>query len=100
MHLETALKEKHLPDLQEFFSFWDGNGVAPQTVEKIVPRLISRMTDDDHVRKRLKFLSKKLLDVLKFFLRSESYSSNIQYILNSQAFSFMSQSRTLSHCSP
>jgi len=91
MILEKALKEKPLTELQEFFSFWDGNGTAPVTAELIMPRLLDKMMDEDLVRKRLKFLSKKLLDILNFFLRSDSYSSNLQHILNSQVFSYMSQ---------
>ncbi|MFH2000763.1 MAG: hypothetical protein ABIK28_13860, partial [Planctomycetota bacterium] len=91
MNLQKALKSKPLSELKEFYTFWEGNGGNPGKTEQIIPWLLEQMTDDDLVRRRLKFLSKKLLDILKFFLRSDSYSSNLQHILNSQAFSYMSQ---------
>lgn len=91
MNLLKALKSKPVAELKEFYSFWEGNGGNPGKAEQIIPWLMEQMTDDDLVRRRLKFLSKKLLDILKFFLRSDSYSSNLQHILNSQAFSYMSQ---------
>ena len=91
MITEKALRERPPDELKEIFSFWDGESVPPERIDKLVPLLVERMTDDERVRKRLGLLSKKLLDVLKFFLRSDSYSSNIQHILNSKAFSYMSQ---------
>jgi hypothetical protein len=91
MNLEKALKEKPAAELREFYAFWEGQENHPGKAAEIVPRLLEQMTDEDLVRRRLKFLSKKLLDVLKFFLRSDSYTSNLHHILNSKAFSYMSQ---------
>ncbi|MHC4942452.1 MAG: helicase-associated domain-containing protein [Planctomycetota bacterium] len=91
MNLEKALKEKPAAELREFYAFWEGQENHPGKAAEIVPKLLDQMTDEDLVRRRLKFLSKKLLDVLKFFLRSDSYTNNLHHILNSQAFSYMSQ---------
>jgi len=80
-----------LPDLQESYQFWNGDGTPPDSATKIIPVLRERMMNEVVVRRRLKSLSKKLIDILKFFLRSESYSSNMQHIITSQVFSYMNQ---------
>ncbi|MBU0755462.1 MAG: hypothetical protein KJ645_10015, partial [Planctomycetes bacterium] len=91
MNLNKVLKDKPIDELREFYTFWEGEGDVPARAVEIVPILLERMTDENLVRQRLKFLSKKLLEILKFFLRSDSYTSNLQHILNSQTFSYMSQ---------
>jgi Helicase conserved C-terminal domain len=89
--LERLLRERGKADLAEFHSFWDGQGSAPKTTDEIVTSLVERMTDEDSVRKRLKFLSKKLVDLLKFLLRDRAYTANREQVLSSRLFDYMSQ---------
>lgn len=89
--LERLLRERGRADLAEFHSFWDGQGPAPKTTDDIVISLVERMTDEDSVRKRLKFLSKKLVDLLKFLLRDRAYTANREQVLSSRLFDYMSQ---------
>lgn len=89
--LERLLRERSKADLAEFHSFWDGQGPAPKTTDEIVVSLVERMTDEDSVRKRLKFLSKKLVDLLKFLLRDRAYTANREQVLSSRLFDYMSQ---------
>lgn len=89
--LKPLLKEQKTSRLQEYYSFWFDNGSVPETKEGVITALESRMTSESVVRKRLGALSKKLIDILKFFLRSETYSSNSQHIVTSKVFSYMNQ---------
>ncbi|MEW6747173.1 MAG: hypothetical protein AB1486_30935, partial [Planctomycetota bacterium] len=91
MILERYLRERQLAELREFYSFWDAEGQAPGDVDALVRSLHSHMTDEDLVRKRLRFLSKKLVDLLKFLLKSERYEAGLGHILNSKTFAYMSQ---------
>jgi len=88
---KKIFSQLRLPDLQDSYQFWNGDGTPPDSATKIIPVLRERMMNEVVVRRRLKSLSKKLIDILKFFLRSESYSSNMQHIITSQVFSYMNQ---------
>ncbi len=89
--LKTILNHQKLTEIQEYHEFWNGDGTDLDSVARIFPILQSSMTDETVVRRKLKSLSKKLIDILKFFLRSESYSSNMRHIINSKVFSYMNQ---------
>lgn len=89
--LELLLREKSRADLGEYYSFWDGPAPAPKTSDELVAALVERMTDEDSVRKRIKFLSKKLIDLLKFLLRDTAYTASREGVLRSRLFSYMSQ---------
>lgn len=89
--LERLLRERTKPDLAEFYSFWDGHGACPKTTDELVASLVERMTDEDSVRKRLKFLSKKLVDLLKFLLRDRAFTATRENVLTSRLFDYMSQ---------
>jgi hypothetical protein len=89
--LERLLCERPKADLGEFYSFWDGQGLAPKTTDELVVALVARMTEEDSVRKRLKFLSKKLVDLLKFLLRDRAYTATREQVLSSRLFDYMSQ---------
>ncbi len=91
VELKTVFRLQRLGNLQDYYHFWHGDGAAPDSVGRIIPALQERMSSETVVRRRLKSLSKKLVDILKFFLRSESYSSNMRHIINSQVFSYMNQ---------
>jgi len=87
--LEVALEHKSAQELTELLSFWDGreNGLEADRVRSELRR---RMSSEKTVRKRVKFLSKKLVDLLKFFLRGDGYRAELQHITGSQAFSYLS----------
>jgi len=90
-NLERLLKERSRADLGEYYSFWDGRAPTPKSSDKLVEILVDRMTDEDSVRKRLKFLSKKLVDLLKFLLRDSAYTVTRETVLKSLLFNYMSQ---------
>ena len=92
MLLERYLRDKEPGELKELYTFWDSDGHAPADADTLVRSLHEHMTDEDLVRKRLRFLSnsKKLIDLLKFLLKSERYIAGLQHILNSKAFAYMS----------
>lgn len=88
--LERLLKERPRSDLAEFHSFWDGQSAAPKTDEQLVAALVAKMADEESVRRRLKFLSKKLVDLLKFFLRDKAFTATREQVLSSRLFNYMS----------
>jgi len=88
--LRSALQAKTRRELQEFYSFWDGHGRAPDTPDGLIGELSRRMSSEKAVRKRVRFLSKKLLDLLKFFLRSEGYRAGQDLLGRSRSFSYLS----------
>ena len=89
--LELLLREKSRSDLSEYYSFWDGQAPAPKTSDALVDALLGRMTDEESVRKRIKFLSKKLIDLLKFLLKDTAYTATRDGVLGSRLFNYMSQ---------
>src|SRR5215831_3970295 len=91
MLLDRFLRDRDLAELKEFFSFWDGDAAAPENQDALIGVLQERMTDEELVRKRLRFLSKKLLDVLRYLLRCEAFRASLSQILGSRLFSYMSQ---------
>lgn len=88
--LQAALQNRSTPELRELLSFWDGHGSEPSTHEQLVGELERRMSSEKAVRKRIKFLSKKLVDLLKFFLRGEGYRSDLDHLTGSRSFSYLS----------
>ena len=50
--------------------------------ERIVAELRRRMSSEKIVRKRVKFLSKKLVDLLKFFLRGDGYRADLAHCIS------------------
>ncbi len=89
--LERLLRERSRSELGEFFAFWDGRGPAPKTSDELIDSLVTRMTEEESVRKRLKFLSKKLVDLLKFLLRDRAFTVTRENVLRSRLFNYMSQ---------
>lgn len=88
--LQAALHARATGDLRELYSFWDGHGAAPDTHDRLVGELERRMSSEKAVRKRLRFLSKKLVDLLKFFLRGEGYRADLTHVTRSQNFGYLS----------
>ncbi|GJM20295.1 MAG: hypothetical protein DHS20C15_02100 [Planctomycetota bacterium] len=71
-------------------SFWDGHGEPPENQVKLISELRRRMSGEKTVRKRVKFLSKKLVDLLKFFLRGEGYRAELGHVTGSKTFAYLS----------
>ena len=88
--LHVALQSRPSRELRELLSFWDGHGSPPETIEALVGELERRMCAEKAVRKRVKFLSKKLVDLLKFFLRGEGYRAELAHVTGSRTFSYLS----------
>lgn len=90
MALQAALQNRSAVELKELLSFWDGHGPDQHTHEQLVGELERRMSSEKAVRKRVKFLSKKLVDLLKFFLRGEGYRADVEHLTGSRSFSYLS----------
>jgi hypothetical protein len=88
--LQAALQSRPVRELRELYSFWDGHGSTPDTQDRLVGELHRRMSSEKAVRKRVKFLSKKLVDLLKFFLRGEGYRAELTHVTSSRAFGYLS----------
>ena len=88
--LQAALQNRSAGELRELLSFWDGHGPEPETHDQLVGELERRMSSEKAVRKRVKFLSKKLVDLLKFFLRGEGYRAEVEHLTGSRSFSYLS----------
>ncbi|MGQ0551912.1 MAG: helicase-associated domain-containing protein [Planctomycetota bacterium] len=88
--LQAVLQGRTEQDLRELLSFWDGHGPPPDTYDRLVGELQRRMSNEKSVRKRTKFLSKKLVDLLKFFLRGEGYRADLAHVNGSRSFSYLS----------
>lgn len=87
--LEVALESKNVREIGELLSFWDGRSTSLKG-DRGVAELRRRMANEKTVRKRVKFLSKKLVDLLKFFLRGNGYRADLAHVTGSQAFSYLS----------
>lgn len=88
--LQAALQNRSAIELRELLSFWDGHGPEHETHEQLVGELERRMSSEKTVRKRVKFLSKKLVDLLKFFLRGEGYRADVENVTGSRSFAYLS----------
>jgi len=88
--LQAALRNRPERELRELLSFWDGHGTPPDTQDRLIGELERRMSSEKAVRKRVKFLSKKLVDLLKFFLRGEGYRADLAHVTGSRSFGYLS----------
>lgn len=88
--LQAVLRNRPEQELRELLSFWDGHGTPPDTQDRLVGELQRRMSSEKGVRKRVKFLSKKLVDLLKFFLRGEGYRADLAHVTGSRSFGYLS----------
>ena len=85
-----ALQSRGITELKELASFWDGRRAPPEAKGALVGDLQRRMSNEKSVRRRVKFLSKKLVDLLKFFLRGEGYRAELGHVTGSKSFAYLS----------
>jgi hypothetical protein len=88
--LQVVLEKKEDRELRELLSFWDGQAPNGQSNGRLVADLRRLMSSEKAVRKRVKFLSKKLVDLLKFFLRGNGYRADLDHVTGTQSFSYLS----------
>jgi len=88
--LQVTLEERSGRELRELLSFWDGQSRAELPDQRLVGELRRSMSSEKAVRKRLKFLSKKLVDLLKFFLRGDGYRADLAHVTGTKSFSYLS----------
>ncbi|MFT7464577.1 MAG: hypothetical protein ACI9EF_002933 [Pseudohongiellaceae bacterium] len=88
--LRVILDERDDQELQELLSFWDGQAHVGQSTGRLIGDLLRLMSSEKAVRKRVKFLSKKLVDLLKFFLRGNGYRAELSNVTGTQGFSYLS----------
>ncbi len=88
MKLRELIQVCNASELAELYAFWDGNGSKPSG--DLRGQLLGYMTDDNLVRRRLRFLSRKLIDLLRLFLSRRHFEANLENIRRSQLFSVMS----------
>lgn len=90
MLLRELLEVCNVEELTELYSFWNGDGELQRDRHRLQADLNGHMTDVGLVRHRLRFLSPRLVDLLRFFLGRRRFESSMDSIRRSQTFSFMS----------
>jgi XPB/Ssl2-like helicase family protein len=88
--LEELLCSTSQEELHELFAFWDGDGMKPPGASELAAALAQKMSDEAQVRRRLRFLSRKLVDLLRFFLGRRQFEADVESIRGARSFGFMS----------
>jgi hypothetical protein len=88
--LEELLRMRSPADLAELHAFWDPDGHRPAPGSDVVSLLAKQMTDEGVVRRRLRFLGKKLVDLLRFFLGRRLFEADVESIRGARSFAYMS----------
>lgn len=88
--LQAVLEDRPPRELAELLSFWDASASGEEEPRRMVSELRKCMSSEKAVRKRVKFLSKKLVDLLKFFLRGEGYRADLAHVTRTKTFSYLS----------
>lgn len=88
--LSALLGQRSEDGLRELLSFWGRQQATSLTRARLVGELQRRMTSEKSVRKRVKFLGKKLVDLMKFFLRGDGYRADLVHITRSHSLSYLS----------
>jgi hypothetical protein len=89
MKLRELIQVCNGKELSELYAFWNGEGPPPADDTELRSRLLSYMTSDVVVRRRLRFLSRRLVDLLRYFLGRHRYEASLENIGDSHFFSFM-----------
>ncbi len=88
--LEELLRITSAQELCELFAFWDGDGSRPAPGVDLVPAVAEKMKDEAIVRRRLRLLSRKLVDLLRFFLGRRQFEADLEAIRGARSFAVMS----------
>jgi hypothetical protein len=88
--LEELLRITSPQELSELYAFWDGDASRPSVNGDLAQALARKMTDEALVRNRLRFLSRKLVDLLRFFLGRRQFEADLESVRGARSFSFMS----------
>jgi DNA-directed RNA polymerase subunit F len=88
--LEELLRITSPRELTELYAFWDGDGSRPPANLDVARELALKMGDESLVRRRLRFLSRRLLDLLRFFLGRRQFEADLDAIRGARSFAFMS----------
>jgi DNA-binding MarR family transcriptional regulator len=88
--LEELLCSTSQEELHELYAFWDGDGQRPPQASELAAALALKMSDEAQVRRRLRFLSRKLVDLLRFFLGRRQFEADVESIRGARSFGFMS----------
>ena len=88
--LEELLRIISPKELSELYAFWDGEAPRAPGDGDLAGDLARKMTDEALVRRRLRFLSRKLVDLLRYFLSRRQFEADLDSIRSARSFSFMS----------
>ncbi|MSR48113.1 MAG: hypothetical protein EXS13_13820 [Planctomycetes bacterium] len=88
--VEELLRMQSPTDLAELHVFWDADGRRPAPGCDVAADLAMHMQDEGVVRRRLRFLGKKLIDLLRYFLGRRLFESDIDAIRAARSFAYMS----------
>ncbi len=88
--LEELLRIASPQELVELYAFWDGDGHRLPAGSDVAAALAPKMVDETLVRRRVRFLSRKLIDLLRFFLGRRQFEADFSAIRAARSFAVMS----------
>lgn len=77
VHLAGFLEGLRATDLKEVYAFWSGGDAPELPKRELVRQLAEVMTEEGTVYRRVRTLTKKVIDVLLLFLRRTDYRSDL-----------------------
>lgn len=77
IELQRHLEALRLADLKDIYAFWSGAEVPDLAKRELVERLAQTMGDEGVVYRRVKTLTRKVLDVLLLLLRRDQHVSDL-----------------------
>jgi hypothetical protein len=77
VRLADHLDALRAPDLREVFAFWASADAPEAPKRELVRRLAQAMSDEGAVYRRVRTLTRKVVDVLLLFLRRADYRSDL-----------------------
>ncbi len=90
MRLDELLKVCNSQELAELHAFWNGEGERMPQGDALLGAVAECMRNDVKVLRRLRFLSRRLLDLLRYCLSRRDYEADFDAVRGSRAFSSMS----------
>ena len=90
MHLSELISVCNAKERSELLTFWRPEGRREEPADDPSDELGGLMTDEAMVRRRLRFLSRKLVDLLRFFLGRRQFEASLEAVRKAQSCSLMS----------